>query len=107
MSHWTPTEIQTFAAELQALAAVIFMFTVAFNAFWHYRVRKQERRYNILRVLLYEWTQGADEARKPTERAGLISPRQIDFFNERLKEMGERWTVSKRKRMVVVPILPG
>jgi Na+(H+)/acetate symporter ActP len=103
------TQIQTVAAIIQAVAAAVFLGTVLFNVIWQRYTREQERRYNILRVLLYEWTQShLIEAKSPAERAGFISFRQIDFFNKRLKEIGERWTVPASKRgMVVVPILPG
>ena len=78
------------------------------NAIWLIWVRERERRYNLLRVLLYEWTQShLIEAKEPAERAGLISERQIDFFNKRLKEERERWTVPVSKGMMVVPILAG
>jgi hypothetical protein len=104
----TLTEIQTVAAAIQALAALVFLGTVVFNVFWQRRIRERDRRYNLLRVLLYEWTQShLIEAKRPDERAGLISSRQVDFFNDRLKELGERWTVPVSKGMVVVPILAG
>jgi hypothetical protein len=46
--------------------------------------------------LLFEWSQTAlpstDPPKTPAEIGGLFSPRQIEFFNTRLKAMGENFT---------------
>jgi hypothetical protein len=89
----TPTEmieIQTGAAVVQALAAVGFLLTTVYNIYWHIRSREQERRDVIIQRLRTEFI--ATSGGHPTEVAGWDTPRLIEFFNKRLKELGEPWT---------------
>jgi hypothetical protein len=97
------------AITIQTLAALVFLGSVVFDAIRRGQAREQERRDNILRALLYEWSQISlpppENAvpKSPAEIGGLISERQVKFFNRRLAEIGERWTVPLSTK-VVIPI---
>jgi hypothetical protein len=83
-------QIQTVAAVIQAGAALIFLLTTVYNIYWHIRSREQERRDAIIKQLRTEFI--AKSGGRPDEVAGFDTQRLIDFFNNRLKEMGELWT---------------
>ena len=96
------TEIQTVAAVIQATAAFVFLFSVVYDARRRRGLSEQERRDAIIGALHYEWTQtalpdAADHPKTPAEIGGLFSPRQMEFFNTRLKEIGEPWTYPFRR----------
>jgi len=94
----TATAIQTGAALIQALAALVFLGSVV----WDERARKiernrraklneQERRDRIINALFSSW-QLSGSNMTPDELSGIFSQRQIEFFNTKLKELGENWT---------------
>jgi hypothetical protein len=92
------TAIQTVAAVIQAVGALVFLGSVWWEAVQRNRERQfrarldeQERRDRIIDRLLFVWNNSANE-KTYDEIAGFYSQRQIEFFNERLKKMGENWT---------------
>jgi hypothetical protein len=87
----TATEIQTVAALIQAAAAIIFLATVVCDARRRNRQADEERRKTIIRALQFEFSVGPG-GQTVSEAAGILSTRQIEFFNKRLKELGETWT---------------
>jgi len=92
----TATEIQTAAAIIQA-AALVFFFSVVCDARRRRQLAEQERRDAIIKALFVEWSVSPPQARTPMEAQGVYSPRQIDFFNTRVKKIGERWTYPFRR----------
>ena len=97
------TEIQTLAAEIQAGAALVFLGTVISNFILTRRERKrraaldeQEQRDKLINSLLYVWIETTDD-KTQEERAGIYSPRQIEYFNKRLKAMGHNWAFPFRR----------
>ena len=95
--------IQTIAAVIQAGAAVVFLFSVAYDA----RERKNQRRYlaalkeqerrdHIIAALHQLWVQSCvrpgNTAMTDEELSGFHSARQIEFFNSKLRERGENWS---------------
>jgi hypothetical protein len=73
--------IQTIAAVVQAAAAILFFKTV-----------QQKRRDDIIRSLHGLWGHTANGP-TPEELSGCpFSQRQVDFFNSKLRERGERWS---------------
>jgi hypothetical protein len=75
------TTIQTVAAVVQAAAAILFFKTV-----------RETRRDKIIDRLHDVWCQTPDRP-TPEELSGCpFSQRQIDFFNSKLREMGETWS---------------
>jgi hypothetical protein len=90
----TSTVTQTIAAVIQAAAAAVFLVSVVWDAKRRARLSEQQRRDAIISALLHEWSNVAIPGgpKTPAEIGGLFSQRQIDFFNARLKEMGEPWS---------------
>jgi hypothetical protein len=96
----TATAIQTVAAVIQALAAVVFLGSVVWDARDRRRERErraklneQERRDGIINVLFSAWMHSSPQGgMMPDEVSGIFSQRQIEYFNTRLKAMGENWT---------------
>jgi hypothetical protein len=88
----TATAIQTVAAVVQAVAALVFLGSVVWDAKRRARLSEQERRDAIIQSLFELWVLTPFEARTAEETHRIFSQRQIDFFNSRLKEMGENWT---------------
>jgi hypothetical protein len=86
----TSTEIQTIAALIQAAAAVVFLVSVLYDASRRHWLREQERRDTLIKALQIEFI--ARTGSTPEEAAGFISPRQTEFINARLNEMGVPWT---------------
>jgi hypothetical protein len=86
--------IQTVAAVIQAAGAVLFFGTVFFDARNRRRDRERERRERFIRGLHGLWRQsvGINVGMTDEELAGFYSPRQIEFFNAKLRERGETWT---------------
>ncbi len=102
MNSETATYIQTFAAIIQAIAAVVFLASVAWDAKErrHEQQRRanlaeQDRRDNIIASLRQLWVQRYVAAftvvMTDEEQAGFYSKRQIDFFNQQLEERGLTW----------------
>jgi hypothetical protein len=85
------TAIQTVATIIQAMAATVFVIGVWYN----YKRRRDERLENIVEKLDRQW-ELENERTGITREEGhrIYSPRQIDFFNKRLRELGEPWVVS-------------
>jgi hypothetical protein len=94
----TATNVQTFAAIIQGVAAIVFLGSVA----WDARERRHERqrreqtsRDNIVAALARLWRQryvaSFTIAMTDEELAGFYSERQIIFFNQQLEEMGLAW----------------
>jgi hypothetical protein len=86
--------IQTVAAVIQAAGAVLFFGTVFWDARNRWWDREQERRKNLIRRLHGLWRQsvGINVSMTDEELAGFYTPRQIEFFNAKLREQGETWT---------------
>jgi hypothetical protein len=82
------------AAIIQAVAAVVFLGSVVFDAYRRYRLRVQERRDYLIRYYSLIWSNSPalSVGRTPEEAHGFHSQRQIDFINAQLKARGERWT---------------
>jgi hypothetical protein len=87
----TATAIQTIAAVIQAAAAFVFLLSVVYDARRRRRTGEQEQRDAIIKALHFEFT-FQPGGQTSSEAAGLFSSRQIEFFNTRLKELGESWT---------------
>ena len=86
----TATAIQTIAAIIQAVAALVFLVGVVFDI----RRRSQERRDALIEKLFNRWSRSPPSGRTEDEAHGIYSARQIAFFNACLKRMGQRWTYS-------------
>jgi hypothetical protein len=84
----TVTVIQTVAAIVQAVAAVVFLIGLVFD----FRRRRQERRDALIEKLFNGWNRSTPSGRTEYEASGIYSTRQIDFFNACLRQMGQRWT---------------
>jgi hypothetical protein len=100
MPKMDATTIQTIAAIIQALAALVFLGTVVYDA----RSRKtdrqrqaalveQHRRDNLISALARLWrqTNTFNISFTDEELSGFFSQRQIDFINDQLKSRGESW----------------
>jgi hypothetical protein len=92
----TSTDIQTVAAVIQGAAAIVFLLTVVYDAYRRSRLREQERRDALIRGFQIEFF--AAHGNTPSEAGGFFSQRQIEYFNTRLKDMGEKWTYPMPKR---------
>jgi hypothetical protein len=83
--------IQTIAAVIQASAAILFFWSVNRER----RLKEQDRRDRVIAGLRGMWVQiyvnPAHAAMTHEELAGFYSPRQIEFFNKKLEELGETW----------------
>jgi hypothetical protein len=84
------TAIQTVAAVIQAGAAAVFLIGVRYD----YMRRRDERLESIIRKLHQQWRNEIHDTVTVQERDGIYSPRQIDYFNKRLQELGQPWVVS-------------
>ena len=85
------------AAGIQTLAAGVFLISIVWDARRRAREREQRRRDDLIKALHHEWSNISnipppESPKTPAEIGGIFSQRQIEFFNKRLKEMGERWT---------------
>jgi hypothetical protein len=91
----TATDIQTIAAVIQAAAAIVFLLSVLYDAYRRNRLGEQERRDALIRGFQIEFLSA--HGNTPSEAGDLLAPRQTEFFNTRLKEMGEQWTYPFRR----------
>jgi hypothetical protein len=98
MNVETATNVQTFAAIIQAVAAIVFLGSVAWDTRErrHERQRREQRnRDNIIAALARLWRQryvaSFTIAMTDEELAGFYSQRQITFFNQQLEERGLTW----------------
>lgn len=102
MSAETATIIQTVAAIIQAIAAVVFLFSVRWDARErrHERQRRarlaeQERRERLVAALRQLWVQSYvasfSVAMTDEELAGFNTQRITDFINQQLEARGETW----------------
>lgn len=98
MNVETATNVQTFAAIIQAVAAIVFLGSVAWDARErrHERQRREQRnRDDIIAALARLWRQryvaSFTIAMTDEELAGFYSQRQITFFNQQLEEMSLTW----------------
>jgi len=84
----------TAASIIQTSGALGFLLSVVYDHRQRFRLNEQERKDAIMRALQALWTWSPKEPSGMTaeEAAGLPSPRQIEFFNTRLRDMGELWT---------------
>jgi hypothetical protein len=80
------------ATIIQTVAASVFLFSVLYDGYRRIRLSEEERRDNIIKALHQEWVATNPIAAKTAaEYAGIFSERQIEFFNQRLQEIGEPW----------------
>jgi hypothetical protein len=86
--------IQTLTAVIQAFASIVFCGTVLYDARQRKNRRERERRDNLIGALrrLYGQSQAVKVGMTDEELSGFYSARQIEFFNSKLREMGEKWT---------------
>jgi hypothetical protein len=101
MTAETATIIQTVAATIQAVAAVVFLFGVAWDARarrherqHRARLAEQERRDHFVTALRQLWMQSTITTASKTdeELSGFYTQRIIDFINEQLEARGETWS---------------
>jgi hypothetical protein len=83
--------IQAGAAVIQAGAALLFFWSVRRER----RLREQDRRDRVIAGLRGMWVQiyvnSGPAEMTHEELAGFYTPRQIEFFNKKLEELGEPW----------------
>ena len=80
----------TAAAIIQAIAAIVFLYGV----WWDARLRERTRREAIVEKLHQRWMLSPEAEATPAERTGFpFSPRQNNTFNQWLSEAGENWRV--------------
>jgi hypothetical protein len=86
--------VQTIAAIIQAFASVVFCGTVIYDAHERKTRRERDRRNNLIAALhrLYGQTHALKVGLTDEEISGFYSGRQIEFFNSKLSEQGEKWT---------------
>jgi hypothetical protein len=102
MNTETATNIQTFAAIAQGIAALVFLVGVVLDAKSRRRERQrrsslveQGSRDNLVTSLRQLWVQryveGFIVSMTDEELAGFHSERQIAFYNQQLEERGFTW----------------
>jgi hypothetical protein len=100
MPEDTANIIQTVAAIVQALAAVVFLFSVVWDARGrrHERQRRarlaeQARKDRVVAALRHLWVQSTltTVSKTDEELCGFDSPRIIDFINQKLEGSGQIW----------------
>jgi aminoglycoside phosphotransferase family enzyme len=87
-------DCSTITAIIQTVAAAVFLGSVVYDAHRRAKLREQERRDGLINAFHHLWRQSnfPNVSLTNEELSNIYSQRQIDFFNSKLRETGEKWT---------------
>ena len=86
------------AAIIQGIAALVFLFSVGWDARERrnerrrrVRLAEQERRDGLVHALYQLWVHSTPINKTNEEISGLLTTRIIEFINQQLEARGETW----------------